>query len=196
MTGSSSPARCRACYAKGMTGFLSARQIRIFDYPRFAEPLRDRVHDRAIGDYPAATSHLERAVASYRVGEDWTFDPRLGADIGVTAVAAWGLALWHRGYPDRAHTATDEALRRARQLRHLHTLVYALLIIGLAAISARNTAEAEELANELVAISLAVEARAGACALSAGLRDVRSEHAVPGLAGCPPPPCNARCTWR
>jgi hypothetical protein len=26
-----------ACYAKGMTGFLSARQIRIFDYPRFAD---------------------------------------------------------------------------------------------------------------------------------------------------------------
>jgi hypothetical protein len=36
-----------ACYAKGMTGFLSARQIRIFDYARFAEPLRDRVRDRA-----------------------------------------------------------------------------------------------------------------------------------------------------
>ena len=36
-----------ACYAKGMTGFLSARQMRIFDYPRFAEPLRDRVRDRA-----------------------------------------------------------------------------------------------------------------------------------------------------
>ena len=36
-----------ACYAKGMTGFLSARQIPIFDYPRFAEPLRDRVRERA-----------------------------------------------------------------------------------------------------------------------------------------------------
>ena len=36
-----------ACYAKGMTAFLSARQIRIFDYPRFAEPLRDRVRERA-----------------------------------------------------------------------------------------------------------------------------------------------------
>jgi hypothetical protein len=36
-----------ACYATGMTGFLSARQIRIFDYPRFAEPLRDRVRDGA-----------------------------------------------------------------------------------------------------------------------------------------------------
>ena len=107
----------------------------------------------AIGDYPAATSQLESAVASYRAGKAWTFDPRFGADIGVTAVAAWGLALWHRGYSDQAHKATDEALRRARQLRHLHTLVYALLIIGQAAISARNTAEAEELANELVGLS-------------------------------------------
>jgi predicted ATPase len=41
----------------------------------------------------------------------------------------------------------------ARQLRHLHTLAYALLIIGQAAISARNTAKAEELANELAALS-------------------------------------------
>jgi hypothetical protein len=43
------------------------------------------------------------------------------------------------------------------------------------------------------------ETRAGACALSAGLRDVRSEHAVPGLAGFPPrrtPPCNASSAWR
>jgi hypothetical protein len=30
-----------------MMGFLSARQIRVFDYPRFAEPLRDRVRARA-----------------------------------------------------------------------------------------------------------------------------------------------------
>ncbi|MGB9645543.1 MAG: hypothetical protein WCB44_10535 [Stellaceae bacterium] len=37
-----------ACYATGMTRFLSARQIRIFDYPRFAEPLRDRVRERAL----------------------------------------------------------------------------------------------------------------------------------------------------
>ncbi len=30
-----------ACYAAGMTSFLYSRGIRIFDYPRFAEPLRD-----------------------------------------------------------------------------------------------------------------------------------------------------------
>jgi predicted ATPase len=107
----------------------------------------------AIGDYPTATSHLERAVALYRAGKDWTFDPRLGADIGVTSVATWGLALWHHGYPDQAGRAANEALGRARQLRHIHTLVYALLIISLATISAKRTVEAEELANELVALS-------------------------------------------
>jgi hypothetical protein len=36
-----------ACYAGGMTSFLFSRGIRIFDYPRFAEPLRDRIRQRA-----------------------------------------------------------------------------------------------------------------------------------------------------
>ena len=36
-----------ACYAGGMTSFLFSRGIRIFDYPRFAEPLRERIRERA-----------------------------------------------------------------------------------------------------------------------------------------------------
>ncbi len=35
-----------ACYAGGMTSYLYAHGIRIFDYPRFAEPLRDRIRER------------------------------------------------------------------------------------------------------------------------------------------------------
>lgn len=35
------------CYAGGMTKFLNATHVRIFDYPRFAEPLRERVRERA-----------------------------------------------------------------------------------------------------------------------------------------------------
>ena len=31
------------CYAQGMTAFLYAHQIRIFDYPKWAEPLRDAI---------------------------------------------------------------------------------------------------------------------------------------------------------
>ena len=35
------------CHAEGMTRFLYARQIRIFDYPEFAMTLRDRVREAA-----------------------------------------------------------------------------------------------------------------------------------------------------
>ena len=35
------------CYAGGMTSFLYAKGIRIFDYARFAEPLRERIRERA-----------------------------------------------------------------------------------------------------------------------------------------------------
>jgi predicted ATPase len=81
------------------------------------------------------------------------FDARLGADAGVTAVATWGLSLWHRGSPDQSRATIGGALQRARQLGHPHTLAYALLITGLAALSARKTAETEELEDELVALS-------------------------------------------
>jgi hypothetical protein len=36
-----------ACYAAGMTSFLHMHQIRIFDYTRFAEPLRERIRESA-----------------------------------------------------------------------------------------------------------------------------------------------------
>jgi hypothetical protein len=35
------------CYADGMTGFLYLKKIMIFDYPRFAEPLRDELRNNA-----------------------------------------------------------------------------------------------------------------------------------------------------
>jgi len=35
------------CYAEGMTSYLNSHQIRIFDYPRFAEPLRDEIRANA-----------------------------------------------------------------------------------------------------------------------------------------------------
>ena len=34
-------------YAQGMTSFLNAKGIRIFDYPQFAAPLRDQVRECA-----------------------------------------------------------------------------------------------------------------------------------------------------
>jgi hypothetical protein len=35
------------CFARGMTAFLFERKIRIFDYPKFAEPYRNRIRENA-----------------------------------------------------------------------------------------------------------------------------------------------------
>jgi hypothetical protein len=37
----------KICYAEGMTSYLYANQIRIFDYPRFAEPFREQLRENA-----------------------------------------------------------------------------------------------------------------------------------------------------
>ena len=36
------------CYAEGMTRFLYANQVRIFDYSEFASTLRERVREAAV----------------------------------------------------------------------------------------------------------------------------------------------------
>jgi hypothetical protein len=53
-----------ACFADGMTSFLRARNIRIFDYPQFALPLRERIRDNAqalAAEHGAAIEHIAKA---------------------------------------------------------------------------------------------------------------------------------------
>ena len=45
------------CYAAGMTKFLYAIGVRIFDYPQFASTLRDRVRERAASLAAAGGDH-------------------------------------------------------------------------------------------------------------------------------------------
>jgi class 3 adenylate cyclase/predicted ATPase len=107
----------------------------------------------AIGDYRAAFAHAERAVTLYVPEEHRTLAVQFSADIGVQALCLWARALWHQGYPDQASKASDEALRYARQSAHRQTLAYALVYIGLKAISARREVEVEELATEVIALA-------------------------------------------
>ena len=59
-----------ACYAAGMTSFLYAHGIRIFDYPRFAEPLRDRIRERAQEVCAAPGVEIEHVSKSHIRKED------------------------------------------------------------------------------------------------------------------------------
>lgn len=60
----------QACYAAGMTGFLTGRGVRIFDYPRFAEPLRDAIRARAEELAAAAGIRIEHIAKAQIRKED------------------------------------------------------------------------------------------------------------------------------
>ena len=47
------------CYAGGMTSFLYKRQVRIFDYSKFAEPFRERIRENAESMAAAAGIEIE-----------------------------------------------------------------------------------------------------------------------------------------
>jgi hypothetical protein len=59
-----------ACYAGGMTSFLYSRGIRIFDYARFAEPLRERIRQRAQEVCTAAGIEIEHVNKAHIRKED------------------------------------------------------------------------------------------------------------------------------
>jgi DNA-binding MarR family transcriptional regulator len=54
-----------ACYAQGMSSFLYAKGIRIFDYARFAEPLRDKIREQAERTAMAAGIEIEYIAKSH-----------------------------------------------------------------------------------------------------------------------------------
>jgi hypothetical protein len=47
----------KICYAEGMTSYLCTRQVRIFDYPKFAEPFRNQLRENA--ERLAATNGIQ-----------------------------------------------------------------------------------------------------------------------------------------
>lgn len=56
------------CYAAGMTTFLHLRRIRIFDYARFADPLRDRIraHAEAVAEQHGLEIEFIRKLKQFR----------------------------------------------------------------------------------------------------------------------------------
>lgn len=58
------------CYAQGMTRILNARGVRIFDYPRFAEPLRDLIRNNALAVVEKAGLEIEHIGKAHIRKED------------------------------------------------------------------------------------------------------------------------------
>ena len=101
----------------------------------------ERLHDmaamcishRAVGTIYLTTGkfcdglhHLERARGSYDAKQHPCYRFQYGQDIGVAALCYLSWALWHLGYVDQASEVAAEAMKRAEELSHPHTLVFAI----------------------------------------------------------------------
>jgi DNA-binding response OmpR family regulator/class 3 adenylate cyclase/predicted ATPase len=77
------------------------------------------------GEFGAGLHHLERARALYNPKHHARYRHQYGQDIGVAALCYLSWALWHLGCVDQASAVAAEATKRAEELSHPHTLVYA-----------------------------------------------------------------------
>src|SRR5512135_1607718 len=59
------------CHAEAMARYLGARDIRLFDYPRWAEPFRDRirVHAERLAQEAGLTIEFVRRLRDFRKEE-------------------------------------------------------------------------------------------------------------------------------
>jgi tetratricopeptide (TPR) repeat protein len=105
------------------------------------------------GEFQAARSHLDRAVALYVPEEHRSLATRFGQDIGVAALVYRSSVLYRLGYPESAVRDADEALRSARDLGQVGTLAYAVGISALTEVLCSRFRVAEGRVAELLALS-------------------------------------------
>jgi predicted ATPase/class 3 adenylate cyclase/DNA-binding response OmpR family regulator len=78
------------------------------------------------GEFSQGLQQLERARILYDAQQHAGYRFQYGQDIGVAALCYMSWAQWHLGKVEQALETADEAIRRAEELSHPHTLVYAV----------------------------------------------------------------------
>lgn len=79
------------------------------------------------GALAPALEHLEQSLAYY---ERRSAPPAMGTDLGAMCQCHRALVLWSLGYPEQSLGCLEDALRRAQDLSHPHTLVAILSLAG------------------------------------------------------------------
>ena len=105
------------------------------------------------GSIVEGRAHFDRAMAFYDAAEHRPLATRFGQDIGVAILSYRPLALWLLGYPDAALADTEHALKDAREIGQVGSLLYALGWTSITQICSRNYAAANALQNETIALA-------------------------------------------
>jgi class 3 adenylate cyclase/predicted ATPase len=84
------------------------------------------------GEVADGRVHLDRAIALYNPVEHRPLTTRFGLqDAGVAILSLRSLAMWLLGYPDAAKTDVERALSDAREIGHVATLLFALIMTAI-----------------------------------------------------------------
>jgi predicted ATPase len=78
------------------------------------------------GNFSDGLHHLERARGLYDAKHHPRYRFQYGQDVGVAALCYLSWTLWHLGYVDQGSQIAAEAVKRAEELSHPHTLVFAI----------------------------------------------------------------------
>src|SRR4029077_10679242 len=97
--------------------------------------------------------HYDRAMALYDPAENRSLATRFGQDVGVSILSFRSYALWMLGYPEAALADAREALKDAREIGHVGTLMYALNQTAFTHIFCGNYATANAQLDEVVALA-------------------------------------------
>ena len=78
------------------------------------------------GEFTAALPHLEQARALYDLRHEAPLQYQYGQDVGAAALCYLSWALWHLGSVDQASQVAADAVKRAEELSHPHTLAFTI----------------------------------------------------------------------
>jgi predicted ATPase len=79
-----------------------------------------------MGDFATGRRHLQRARALFDAEHHSRCRFQYGQDIGAAALCYLSWALWQLGCVDQASEVANDAVKRAEELSHPHTLVYTI----------------------------------------------------------------------
>jgi predicted ATPase/class 3 adenylate cyclase len=101
-------------------------------------------------DVRMGLEHLEKGIAGFDPNRKRARRFGFGTNPGVVGLTVSGLLLWMIGYPERAHTRTEDSIALARKLAHPFSLCHALFHCGLLNQWLGDMQGAQERARELM----------------------------------------------
>jgi class 3 adenylate cyclase/predicted ATPase len=108
---------------------------------------------QSAGDITEGRAHYDQAIALYDPVEHRPLATRFGQDSRVVNLSRRSAALWLLGYPEAALADAESALRKAREIGHAATLMYALSHGAFARYQCGNYASANAVLDELAALA-------------------------------------------